>query len=188
MCVKITGRSIVGELVKREMYIFRCVSFTIRISFNAIEWKKDLEIYLAFRFDFPFPTIRLKSHFRIFPSRLATDFIQDKKTVKSSWPWKIRNSIRNCTKLTVLSYVRETKENDPAWWFIVSKEREKERKEERKVHIDRRLFRNDRNGGRDRVRDKGGEREIRKKVERCWGPRQSMRSLLNRTSLIQKAF
>lgn len=83
MCVKITGRSIVGELVKREMYIFRCVSFTIRISFNAIEWKKDLEIYLAFRFDFPFPTIRLKSHFRIFPSRLATDFIQDKKTVKN---------------------------------------------------------------------------------------------------------
>ena len=43
MCVKITGRSIVGELVKCEMYIFRCVSFTIRISFNAIVKREKKE-------------------------------------------------------------------------------------------------------------------------------------------------
>lgn len=61
--------------------------------------------------------------------------------------------------------LRDKRKRNPAFDLSFRK------KERRKVYIDRRLFRNDRNGGGDRVRDKrGGEREIRKKVEQCWDP------------------
>lgn len=82
--------------------------------------------------------------------------------------------------------LRDKRKRNPA--FDLSFRKKERKKEKRKVYIDRRLFRNDRNGGGDRVRDKrGGERNTEESGT-ALGPRQSMRSLLNRTSLIQKAF